>query len=177
MLVLSLHNLTNNYFFTKYLLLLLCLLLGGYTVQATIATAPMVSTLSPAIAGISELPANVTSLSPEDFLSMTPAKFKATIGRKMKFKEVMAMKSAQKAVKKRMGIGGSGDGKSQLVALLLAIFLGVLGVYRFYLGYTGVGIIQLLTAGGCGIWYIIDIIMIAVGDLKPKNGDDYETTL
>lgn len=161
----------------KHLLLSLCLLLGGYTVQATIATEQTVSTLSPAIAGISELPVNVTSLSPEDFLSMTPAKFKATTGRKMKFKEVIAMKSAQKAVKKSMGTGGSGDGKSQLVALLLAIFLGVLGVHRFYLGYTGVGIIQLLTAGGCGIWYIIDIIMIAVGDLKPKNGDDYETTL
>jgi hypothetical protein len=114
MLVLSPHNFTDNHFFMKHLLLSLCLLLGGYTVRATIATEQTVSTLSPAIAGISELPVNVTSLSPKDFLSMTPAKFKATTGRKMKFKEVIAMKSAQKAVKKRMGIGGSGDGKSQL---------------------------------------------------------------
>lgn len=67
-------------------------------------------------------------------------------------------------------------GKSQLVALLLAIFAGGLGIHRFYLGYTGIGIIQLLTAGGCGIWALIDAIMIATGDLKPKNGD-YEKKL
>jgi len=67
-------------------------------------------------------------------------------------------------------------GKSQLVALLLCIFVGALGIHRFYLGYIGIGIIQLLTAGGCGIWAIIDLIMIITGDLKPKNGD-YEKKL
>ena len=69
----------------------------------------------------------------------------------------------------------SGD-KSQLVALILAIFLGGLGIHRFYLGYTGIGIIQLLTAGGCGIWALIDIIRIAIGDLGPKSGR-YDKTL
>ena len=63
------------------------------------------------------------------------------------------------------------EGKSQLVALLLAIFLGSLGIQRFYLGYTGIGVIQLLTAGGCGIWTLIDVIRIAIGDLKPRDGD------
>ena len=63
------------------------------------------------------------------------------------------------------------EGKSQLVALLLCIFVGSLGIHRFYLGYTEIGIIQLLTAGGCGIWALIDLIRIAMGDLKPKNGD------
>jgi len=67
-------------------------------------------------------------------------------------------------------------GKSQLVALLLCIFVGALGIHRFYLGYIGIGIIQLLTAGGCGIWALIDLIMIITGDLKPKNGD-YEKKL
>ena len=62
-------------------------------------------------------------------------------------------------------------GKSQLIALLLAILVGVLGIHRFYLGYTLEGVIQLLTAGGCGIWALIDIIRIATGDLKPKNGE------
>ena len=64
--------------------------------------------------------------------------------------------------------------KSQIVALLLAIFLGGLGIHRFYLGYPGIGIIQLLTAGGCGIWAIVDIIMIATGSLKPADGSDYD---
>jgi TM2 domain-containing membrane protein YozV len=68
------------------------------------------------------------------------------------------------------------EGKSQLVALLLCIFVGALGIHRFYLGYIGIGIIQLLTAGGCGIWALIDLIMIITGDLKPKDGD-YEKKL
>lgn len=69
-----------------------------------------------------------------------------------------------------------GAGKSQLVALLLAIFVGVLGIHRFYLGYIGIGVIQLLTLGGCGVWALIDLIMIITGDLKPKGGS-YEKTL
>jgi predicted lipid-binding transport protein (Tim44 family) len=61
-------------------------------------------------------------------------------------------------------------GKSQLVALLLAIFVGGIGIHRFYLGYTGIGVIQLLTAGGCGLWALIDLIRIITGDLQPNGG-------
>ena len=46
--------------------------------------------------------------------------------------------------------------KSPMTALLLSIFCGTLGVDRFYLGDTGLGVGKLLTAGGCGIWAIID---------------------
>jgi TM2 domain-containing membrane protein YozV len=67
-------------------------------------------------------------------------------------------------------------GKSQVIALILCICLGGLGIHRFYLGYTWQGIVQLLTGGGCGIWAIIDLIRIITGDLKPKDGE-YETTL
>lgn len=62
-------------------------------------------------------------------------------------------------------------GKSWIIALLLCIFLGYLGIHRFYPGYTTEGIIQLLTGGGCGIWALIDLIRIITRDLKPKNGD------
>jgi TM2 domain-containing membrane protein YozV len=65
----------------------------------------------------------------------------------------------------------SGGEKSQLVALLLCVFLGGIGIHRFYLGYTVIGIVQLLTGGGCGIWALIDLIRIITGDLKPMNGD------
>lgn len=65
----------------------------------------------------------------------------------------------------------AGGGKSQLIALILVILVGGLGIHRFYLGYTTIGIIQLLTAGGCGIWALIDLVRIITGDLKPKDGE------
>jgi len=64
-----------------------------------------------------------------------------------------------------------GKGKSQLIALLLCIFLGLFGIHRFYLGYTGMGILYLLTAGLCGIGALIDIILILTNSLKPKDGE------
>lgn len=63
------------------------------------------------------------------------------------------------------------EGKSQIIALILVLLVGIIGAHRFYLGYTGIGIIQILTLGGCGIWTLIDLIMIITGDLKPKDGD------
>lgn len=63
--------------------------------------------------------------------------------------------------------------KSKVVALILSIFLGELGTDRFYLGYIGTGILKLITCGGFGIWWLIDLIMIATGKLKPKDGSEY----
>ena len=63
--------------------------------------------------------------------------------------------------------------KSKVVALILSIFLGELGIDRFYLGYIGTGILKLITCGGFGIWWLIDLIMIATGKLKPKDGAEY----
>ncbi|MCS7222875.1 MAG: TM2 domain-containing protein [Anaerolineae bacterium] len=60
--------------------------------------------------------------------------------------------------------------KSWTTALLLSIFLGVLGIDRFYLGYTGKGILKLLTGGGLGIWWLIDLIKIAANSLPDANG-------
>lgn len=65
---------------------------------------------------------------------------------------------------------GQGNQRSFLVALLLSIFLGSLGIDRFYLGHIGLGILKLLTLGGCYIWWIIDIILIATGKVRDANG-------
>lgn len=60
--------------------------------------------------------------------------------------------------------------KSKMVTLLLCIFLGGLGAHRFYVGKVGTGILYLFTGGLCGLGWIIDIILIAMGSFKDEFG-------
>lgn len=56
-------------------------------------------------------------------------------------------------------------------AWLLSLLLGGLGVDRFYLGKTGTGILKLITFGGFGIWYLVDLILILTGSARDKAGN------
>jgi TM2 domain-containing membrane protein YozV len=58
-----------------------------------------------------------------------------------------------------------------LVVFLLSIFLGELGVDRFYVGKIGTGVLKLITLGGCGIWWLIDWIMILTDQFTDKDGN------
>ena len=60
--------------------------------------------------------------------------------------------------------------KDWLTAVLLSLFVGWLGIDRFYLGYTGLGIAKLLTLGFFGIWALIDLVLIIMGRLPDSNG-------
>ncbi|KAG0275718.1 hypothetical protein BGZ95_008452 [Linnemannia exigua] len=60
--------------------------------------------------------------------------------------------------------------RSYPIAILLSIFFGYVGIDRFYLGYIISSLLKLATAGGLGIWYIIDIILIVIGALPDHNG-------
>ncbi len=90
---------------------------------------------------------------------MAPQKWQKKLVRKLE-------KQEQKQIDKGKNVAGS----SYIVALLLAIFLGYLGIDRFYLGYPGWGLIKLFTGGLLGFMWIIDIILIALGIVGPKNG-------
>ncbi len=60
--------------------------------------------------------------------------------------------------------------RDYVTALVLSIFLGGIGVDRFYLGQIGLGIGKLLTLGGCGIWSLIDLILIAMRKVNDNEG-------
>ena len=60
--------------------------------------------------------------------------------------------------------------KDWLTTVLISLFVGVLGIDRFYLGYTGLGILKLVTLGGCGIWALIDLIMIVMNKVPDAQG-------
>lgn len=65
--------------------------------------------------------------------------------------------------------GGVSD-KDWIVAVLLCFFLGVFGVHRFYTGHILLGVIQLITLGGCGIWTLIDFILLLTGAITDAQG-------
>lgn len=62
--------------------------------------------------------------------------------------------------------------KDWMVTLLLCVFLGALGAHRFYTGHIVPGVIQLLTMGGCYIWWLIDLIQIITGKFVDAEGKE-----
>ncbi len=67
-------------------------------------------------------------------------------------------------------IPGVFSDKDFMITLLLSILVGGFGADRFYLGHIGLGVLKLITLGGCGVWAIIDIILIAIGNVRDAQG-------
>jgi hypothetical protein len=82
-------------------------------------------------------------------------------------KTVEEEKEAAKKSKEKKDVQASR--KSRLVSLLLCFFLGWAGGHRFYAKKIGTGIAMLFTMGGFGMWYFLDLVLIASGVFKDKN--------
>lgn len=73
-------------------------------------------------------------------------------------------------------IGKPRSNKNAFVTLLLSILFGYWGVDRFYLGYKTSAIIKLLTAGGLGLWWAFDVLVILLGNMDDANGHQVKFT-
>lgn len=172
----------------KKLLTLLLLLSIGVSSFAASASKPESVSSADMIFPVGE---TAQQLSLRELSNMKLKEFEAVSGMDLSLKEKIAFKIAQKKLKNAINANETLDaaqlqkvitgkmaagGKSQVIALILCLVVGGIGVHRFYLGYTWQGIVQVLTLGGCGIWALIDLIRIITGDLQPKDGY-YEQTL
>lgn len=63
-----------------------------------------------------------------------------------------------------------------LALFLLTFFVGVLGVHRFYVGKIGTGVLMLITLGGFGVWFLVDLILVVTGQFTNKDGQKIPRT-
>ena len=63
-----------------------------------------------------------------------------------------------------------GSEKSRAVALALGVVLGPLGAHRYYVGKIGTGILQTITIGGMGLWWLYDMILVTFGSFRDVDG-------
>lgn len=59
---------------------------------------------------------------------------------------------------------------TRLPIIILCFFFGWLGIHRFFVGKVGTGVLMLCTLGGLGIWIMIDLILIACGEFRDREG-------
>lgn len=98
------------------------------------------------------------------------------------------LKTSTKVLKQKKSMVGPGQGKSQIIALILFVLFGYLGIHRFYLGHRRSGLLMLLlcctlilpvinlfTGLVLLVWWVLDLIKLVTGDLKPVDGEYTET--
>ena len=77
---------------------------------------------------------------------------------------------------KQLYILNSVDFKDPTIALVLSVVVGGWGIDRFYIGDTGLGVLKLITAGGLGVWWLVDLFVIS-GKTKKNNVKEFQETL
>ena len=60
---------------------------------------------------------------------------------------------------------------SKMTLAIICFFLGIIGIHRFMVGKIGTGVLMIITLGGCGIWALIDFIVILTGGFTDSDGN------
>lgn len=60
--------------------------------------------------------------------------------------------------------------RSRSVAVILGVLGGVFGFHRFYVGRAQSGVLMVLTAGGLGMWWLYDMVMLLAGEFRDSEG-------
>lgn len=97
--------------------------------------------------------------------------------KKFKTMDLMAIKEQlDKMSDKELFMLNSIDFKDPTISLLLSVIVGAFGIDRFYIGDTGLGVLKLLTGGGLGVWWIVDMFVIT-DKTKKNNIKDFHEVL
>ena len=65
---------------------------------------------------------------------------------------------------------GAWVSEKHTTASVLSLLLGWLGIDRFYMGRIGLGILKLITLGGAGVWWVVDMILVGSGKARDSSG-------
>lgn len=152
-------------------------------VENTASFAAPLSPISGAVTPASVLN-NPVALTAKATQNVAPAKL---IEKKAVDHKVM-VKATTQVLKQKKAMADPGDGKSQVIALILFVLFGPIGIHRFYLGHRRSGLLMLLlcctlilpvinlfTGLVLLVWWVLDLIKLVTGDLKPVDGEYTET--
>lgn len=92
----------------------------------------------------------------------------AIYGSKIPFESVLTVKERLKEMDYSTASIILAQAKDPTISIILSIIVGSLGIDRIYIGDIGLGILKLITCGGCGLWWLIDLFLI-MGATKQKN--------
>ena len=97
--------------------------------------------------------------------------------KKFKTVDLMVIKEQlDKLSDKQLFMLNSMDFKDPTVSVVLSVLVGGLGIDRFYIGDTGLGVLKLITGGGLGVWWLVDMFVIT-GKTKKNNIKDFHEVL
>ena len=97
--------------------------------------------------------------------------------KKFKTVDLMVIKEQlDKLSDKQLFMLNSMDFKDPTVSLVLSVLVGGLGIDRFYIGDTGLGVLKLITGGGLGVWWLVDLFVIS-GKTKKNNNKEFQNVM